>query len=87
MFSVKVLKANGETKFVGRGEEEVYLVATSKYEEGDQIILEYSGEPRYFVFQADDAMGPALIFVKGIVQVKVPFGEARRGYSPNGTFT
>ncbi len=82
MFSVKVLKANGETKFVGRGEEEVYLVATSKYEEGDQIILEYSGEPRYFVFQADDAMGPALIFVKGIVQVKVPFGEARRGYSP-----
>ena len=82
MFSIKVLKANGETKFVGRGEEEVYLAATSEYEEGDRVVLEYCGEPRYFVFQADDAMGAALILVRGIVEVKVPFGEARRGYSP-----
>lgn len=29
MFSLKVLKANGETKFVERGEREAYLVATS----------------------------------------------------------
>lgn len=82
MFSIKVLKANGETKFVERGEEEVYLIATSEYAEGDMVVLEYCGTPRYFIFQADDAMGAALIYVKGIVTVKVPFGEARRGYSP-----
>lgn len=82
MFSIKVLKANGETKFVAHGEEEVYLAVASSYEEGDRVLLEYCGAPRYFVFQADDAMGAALILVKGNVEVKVPFGEARRGYSP-----
>ena len=82
MFSIKVVKATGETKFVERGEEEVTLVATSAYEEGDRIVLEYFGEPRYFVFQADDAMGAALIYVKGNVDIIVPFGEAKRGYSP-----
>ncbi len=82
MFSIKVVKAAGETKFVERGKEEVTLVATSAYEEGDRIVLEYFGEPRYFVFQADDAMGTALIYVKGNVDIIVPFGEARRGYSP-----
>ena len=40
MFSLKVLKANGETKFVERGEREAYLVATSAYEEGDRVVLE-----------------------------------------------
>lgn len=82
MFSIKVLKANGETKFVERGDEEVCLVATSEYAEGDRVVLEYCGMPRYFIFQADDAMGAALIYVKGNVEVRVPFGEARRGYSP-----
>lgn len=82
MFSIKVLKANGETKQVERGETEVYLVATSVYEEGDRIVLEYTGKPKYFIFQADDAMGEALLYVKGNVEVKVPFGELRDGYSP-----
>ena len=75
MFSIKVVKATGETKFVERGEEEVTLVATSAYEEGDRIVLEYFGEPRYFVFQADDAMGTALIYVKGNVDIIVPLGR------------
>lgn len=82
MFSVKVLKANGDTKFVERGEKEAYLVATSRYEEGDRVVLEYTGEPKYFLFQADDAMGAALLYVTGNVEIKVPFGELRTGYSP-----
>ena len=82
MFSLKVLKANGETKFVERGEREAYLVATSAYEEGDRVVLEYSGEPKYFMFQADDAMGDSLIYVTGNVEIKIPFGELRDGYSP-----
>lgn len=82
MFSLKVLKANGETKFVENGEKEVYLIATSAYEEGDRIVLEYAGKPKYFVFQADDAMGASLIYVTGNVEIKVPFGEQRQGYSP-----
>lgn len=82
MFSIKVLKDNGETKFVARGEREVYLTVTSSYEEGDRIVLEYSGEPQYFWFQADDALGAALIYVTGNVEFKVPFGELKTGYSP-----
>lgn len=82
MFSIKVLKENGDTKFVSRGESEVYLVATAAYEEGDRIVLEYAGEPKYFWFQADDAMGASLVYVTGNVEFKIPFGELRTGYSP-----
>lgn len=83
MFSLKVLKANGETKFVERGENEVYLIATSAYEEGDRVTLEYNGEPGYFIFQADDALGKALIYcMPGEMQIPIPFGEQRAGYSP-----
>ncbi len=57
VFSIKVLKNDGETKFVARGEREVCLVVTSAYEEGDRIVLEYAGAPQYFRFQADDALG------------------------------
>lgn len=82
MFSIKVLKADGETKFVARGEREAWLVVTNAYEEGDRIVLEYAGAPCYFRFQADDALGEALIYVTGNVELAVPFGEARNGYSP-----
>lgn len=82
MFSIKVLKANGDTKFVERGEKEAYLVATSAYEEGDRVVLEYAGEPKYFIFQADDALGAALLYVTGNVEIKIPFGELKTGYSP-----
>ena len=82
MFSIKVLNADRETKFAESGEKEEYLVVDAAYEDGDSVVLEYSGEPRYFVFQADDAMGEALIYVKGNVEVTVPFGETKLGYSP-----
>lgn len=82
MFSLKVLKANGETKQVERGEKEVCMVVSSAYKEGDRVVLEYAGEPSFFIFQADDAMGEALIYVKGNVEIKVPFGELKDGYSP-----
>lgn len=82
IFSIKVLKDDGETKFVTHGEREVSLTVTSEYAEGDRIVLEYAGRPRYFWFQADDALGSALIFVTGNVEFKVPFGEQKKGYSP-----
>lgn len=82
MFSIKILKDNGVTKFVSHGEEETYLVATSEYEEGDRIVLEYTGEPTYVWFQADDAMGASLLYMTDNFEVKVPFGELRTGYSP-----
>jgi hypothetical protein len=82
MVSIKVLKANGETKFVSHGNKETSLVVTSEYNEGDRIVLEYAGEPKYFHFQADDALGESLILVKGNVEFKIPFGEARTSYSP-----
>ncbi len=82
VFSIKVLKNDGETKFVARGEREVCLVVTSAYEEGDRIVLEYAGAPQYFRFQADDALGAALLYVTGNVEFHVPFGERKTGYSP-----
>ncbi|MCR5717035.1 MAG: carbohydrate-binding protein [Lachnospiraceae bacterium] len=81
MFSIKVLNETGMTKFVAHGEEEVYLVATSEYEPGDRVVLEYSGEPTHVWFQADDAMGASLLYITGNVEVKIPFGEQRTATS------
>lgn len=81
MFSIKIIRKDGLTKFVERGEEEAYLVATSEYEPGDRIVLEYSGKPVYMWFQADDAMQASLLYITDNFEIKVPFGEARTSYS------
>lgn len=82
MLSLKVLKEDGKTKFVNAGEEEVCLVVTSEYQEGDVIELQTSQENMYVVLQLDDAMEPSLVYVTDRkVRYFIPFGEKRISYS------
>jgi hypothetical protein len=81
MISIKVIRKDDYTKFVAHGEKEVCMCVTSEYEEGDRIVLEYNGEPAQVWFMADDAIPETLLFIKGNYEVKVPFGEERKGYS------
>ncbi len=81
--SMKILCANGITKCVSRGMDEVHLVAALEYEEGDRIVIEASESKQYLVVQVDDALTPALIYLKkNSLEFKIPFGEKRNSYSP-----
>ncbi|MFA9464568.1 MAG: carbohydrate-binding protein [Velocimicrobium sp.] len=82
MLSLKVLNKEGNTQFVKATEDEVVLVVTSQYQEGDEIVLETSHKNSYMVVQMDDAMDAAFVYVTGDVHYKIPFGEKRICYSP-----
>lgn len=84
MFCFKILGANpNNTVACARGEDEVNLVATHTYSEGDRIILE-SAETNIFVWlQLDDALGKSLIYLKeGIIDFTIPFGDKKINLSP-----
>lgn len=81
--ALKILDSNGETRAAGHGEDEVRLVYTAAYAEGDKIVLETSEPDRHLVIQLDDALGGNLTFLRstGLVY-EIPFGEKRASYSP-----
>lgn len=83
MLTLKVLRADMTTGAVSSAENEVNLVYTSEYQDGDNIVLESSASECFLVFQADDALGSALIYMKdNSFWYKIPFGEKRICYSP-----
>ncbi|MDF7799839.1 discoidin domain-containing protein [Pontiellaceae bacterium B1224] len=83
MLTLKLLRADMSTGAVSSAENEVNLVYTSEYQEGDSIVLEASESGRFLMFQADDALGSALVYVKGdSAWYTIPFGEKRICYSP-----
>ncbi|MCD7752437.1 MAG: carbohydrate-binding protein [Lachnospiraceae bacterium] len=79
---LKVIDRNDKVKFVSCGEDEVVLVNTAAYQEGDRICLEVSESSLYVWLQMDDAVGTSLVYVTGNVDFHVPFGEKRVSYSP-----
>lgn len=80
--TLKVVHANGDLVCIDKGEDDVKLVVTCPYEEGDKIILESSKKNIYLVYQVDDAIGEAFVYIteKEIVY-HIPFGEKRICYS------
>lgn len=83
MLTLKILRADMSTGAVSSAENEVNLVYTSEYQEGDKIVLESSESGRFLVMQVDDALGSALIYMKdNSVWYTIPFGEKRVCYSP-----
>jgi hypothetical protein len=83
MLTLKVLQADNSTGAVSSAMNEVNLVYTSEYQDGDRIVLEASSENRYLLLQMDDALGSALVYMKGnSVWYTIPFGEKRICYSP-----
>lgn len=80
--ALKVLDKNGNTICVSSGEDQVNLVCTAQYQEGDRIVVETQEESIYLWIQVDDALGASLCYVTGNVSFDVPFGEKRICYSP-----
>ncbi|MBW6425991.1 carbohydrate-binding protein [Rhizobium sp. XQZ8] len=79
---LKVLDAEGNVLAKATGEDEIYLVYRDVYNEGDQVVVEAS-EPGHLVLALDDAMSPALVYMKSeAYALGVPFGARRVPYSP-----
>lgn len=82
ILALKVLDRNGNTRFVSAGEDQVSLVCTAEYQEGDRVVLETSEKNLHVWLQVDDALGSALCYVTDNVSYDIPFGEKRICYSP-----
>lgn len=82
VLALKVLDQSGKTICVSRGENQVSLVCTAEYQEGDRIVLEISEKNTHVWLQVDDALGVALCYVTDNVSYDIPFGEKRICYSP-----
>lgn len=83
LLTLKVLRADDSTGGVSSGENEVNLVYSSEYGEGDRIVLESSAKECFLMLQVDDALGSALVYMTGdVIFYTIPFGEKRICYSP-----
>jgi len=79
---LKIMNKNMEALAVARGENEVNLVYTGEYQEGDIIILEVSEGSHYAWLQWDDAIGKSMVYLTGNVTYRIPFGDRRINLSP-----
>ena len=80
--TLKVVDVAGEVRAKATGADETYLVYRDIYNEGDQVVVEAS-EPGYLVLALDDAMSPAVVYMRGhTYALGVPFGSKRVPYSP-----
>lgn len=79
----KVARADYSTACVARGIDEVHMVFSDEYREGDKIILESSENNIHLLVQVDDGLGASLVYLteKSVVY-EVPFAEKRICYSP-----
>jgi len=79
---IKILDGQMKTKAVTRGENEVNLVYSGIYREGDRICVEIEEKNRFYVVQLDDAGGKALLYLTDNFSYILPFGEKRVNQSP-----
>ena len=82
VLALKVLDRNGKTLCVSSGEDQVSLVYTAEYQEGDRVVLETSEKNIHVWIQVDDALGSALCYVTDHISYDIPFGEKKICYSP-----
>ena len=62
MIKVQVINKEGTIIAEAAGTKEVNLPVSRTYEEGDRVVF-LADEPAFYVFQADDALGEALVYV------------------------
>lgn len=72
VLALKVLDKDGRTLCVSSGEDQVSLVCTAEYQEGDRVVLETSEKNIHVWLQVDDAMGAALCYVTDNVSYEIP---------------
>ncbi len=80
--SLKVINQTDQVKCVASGQDEVCLVNTAEYAEGDRICLETDEKNIHVWLQVDDALGAAFVYITDNVSFHVPFREKKTGYSP-----
>ena len=71
ILSLKVIDKCGNTVCVNSGEDFADLVCMHTYQEGDRITLETSEKNIYIVWQVDDAMGPAFVYITDNVSYQI----------------
>lgn len=82
VLSLKVINKEDQVKCVASGENEVCLVNTHEYQEGDRICLELEKKNVFVWLSVDDALGKSLVYVTDNYSFYIPFGERRISYSP-----
>ena len=80
--NLKIQNANGEILAEETGEGSLELYYWGEYAPGDQIILTTSEHNIHIIWQADDAIGAAMCYLKEDIIYQVPFDEKKKVYSP-----
>lgn len=81
---LSIIDKNRNTKVISStGNSIITLVYSAHYEEGDTIALELDAPGNLCEIQLDDAMRPAVVFMKAsVLYYKIPFDSARTTLSP-----
>lgn len=83
IIKLKVLNARGDTLAVSTAGEQVSLVHTAAYREGDWIALECDEAGLFCMIQLEDTMPPALVWIQdGSMRFPIPPEGNRVNYSP-----
>lgn len=80
--SIKVLDKEMKTCAVAKGDDEVILVYSAAYKDGDTIVVEIEEKDQFYWLQLDDAKQASMVYVKNDVFYPIPFGEKRINISP-----
>lgn len=79
---IEVLNAGGEVLAEYCGSEEAAFVYDRFYCEGDRIRIEAEPKNSFWWIQVDDAVGRSMVYLTGVMEYSVPFGEQKLNLSP-----
>ena len=80
--NLRILNKNGNVLQQNCGTNEVNLVYTEEYQEGDKIYLDVEPKNEFYYIQFNDAKGKSLVYLTGNVVYEIPFGEKKINFSP-----
>lgn len=79
---IKIQDQAGMTKAVARGRNEVSLVYSDAYREGDHIVVEIEEKHSFYLVRLDDAGEGAILYLTKDLHYEIPFAEKRISRSP-----
>ncbi|MDC7239571.1 MAG: carbohydrate-binding protein [Spirochaetales bacterium] len=80
---LRIENAASETLMTSEPGDETWMLYEPAYAEGDSIVLESDETECFAWIQLDDAMPPALVYIKEReFRLPVPMGEGKASYSP-----
>ena len=84
MLKISIINENGEMLAADEGLQQACLYYQKEYEPGDKIVIEAdeTQNGKYFWLQVDEVLGASLVYLTGVYEYRIPFGEKRVCYSP-----